>query len=112
MGVKFPPSQQDINEEAAPIPDMLYNFLSWLLSQSDECKELNKRKTTALPERMHHEVMSVAHDIAFIVSNGSKLTPKHIVLQMTMKSITGSSEAVTLLNRFVNGVSYSKLEEI
>ena len=25
-GMKFPPSQEDINEEAAPIPDMLYNF--------------------------------------------------------------------------------------
>ena len=31
---------------------------------------------------------------------------------MTMRSITGSSEVVTLLNRFGRGVSYSKLEEI
>ena len=30
-GVKFPPSQEDIHGEAAPIPDMLYNFLGWLL---------------------------------------------------------------------------------
>ena len=44
-GLKFPPSQEDINEEAAPIPDMLYNFLGWLLSQSDECKELIKENS-------------------------------------------------------------------
>ena len=31
---------------------------------------------------------------------------------MTIKSITGSSEVVTLLNRFGHGASYSKLEEI
>ena len=31
---------------------------------------------------------------------------------MTMKSITGSFEVVTLLNRFGHGVSYIKLEEI
>ena len=54
-GMKFPPSQEDINEEAAPIPDMLYNFLGWLLSQSNECKELNKEKITMLSETMHHK---------------------------------------------------------
>ena len=83
-GMKFPPSQEDINEEAAPISDMLYNFLSWLLSQSDECTELNKGEITTLSERM-----SIAQDIVFIASNRSKLTPKHIALPMTMKSITG-----------------------
>ena len=50
-GMKFPRSKEDINEEAAPIPDML--FLAWLLSQSDQCKELNKGKITTLSERMH-----------------------------------------------------------
>ena len=109
--MKFPPSQEDINEKAAPIPDM-YNFLSWLLSQSDECKELNKGNITTLSERMRHKVVSIAQDIVFIASNGSKLTQKHIALPMTMKGITGSSEVVTLLNRFGHGVSYSKLEQI
>ena len=56
--------------------------------------------------------MSIPQDIVFIASNGSKLTPKHIALPVTMKCITGSSEVVTLLNRFGHGVSYSKLEEI
>ena len=54
-GRKCPPSQEDVNEEAAPIPDMLYNFLGWLLSQRDECKELNKEKISTLSERMHHK---------------------------------------------------------
>ena len=111
-GMKFPPSQEDINEEAAPLPDMLYNFPGWLLSQSDECKELNKGKITTLSARMHHKVVSIAQDIVFIASNGSKLTPKHIAFPMTMKSIIGSAEVLTLLNRFGHGVSYSKLEEI
>ena len=65
-GMKFSPSQEDINEEAAPIPDMLYNFLGWLLSQSDECKELNKGKITTLSERMHHKVVSIAQDIVLL----------------------------------------------
>ena len=66
-GVKFPPSQEDINEEAAPIPDTLYNFLGWLLSQSDEGKELNKGKTTTLSERMHHKVVSIAQDMYLLL---------------------------------------------
>ena len=110
--MKFPPSQEDINKEAASIPDMLYNFLGWLLSQSDECKELSKGKITTLSEIMHHKVVLIAQDIVFIASNGSKLTPKHIALPMTMKGITRSSEVVTLLNRFGHGISYSKLKEI
>ena len=65
-----------------------------------------------LSERMHHKMVSIAEDIVFIASNRSKLTPKHITLPITMKSITGSSEVVTLLNRFGHGVSCSKLEEI
>ena len=102
--MKFPPSQEDINKEAAPIHDMLYNFLGWLLSQSDECKELNKGKIKMLSKRMHHKVVSIAQDIVSIASTGSKLTPKHIALPMTMKCITVSSEVVKLLNRFGHGV--------
>ena len=83
-GVKFPPSQEDINEEAAPILDMLYSFLGWLLSQSDKCKELNKEKITTLSERMYHKVVSIAQDIDFITRNKSKLTPKRIALPVTM----------------------------
>ena len=110
--MKFPPSPEDVNEEAAPIPDMLYNLLGCLLFQSDECKELNKGKITTLSERMHHKMVSVAQNIVFIASNGSKQTPKHTALPMTMMSITGSSEVVILLNWFGHGVSYSKLEKI
>ena len=75
-------------------------------------KKPDKGKITTLSERVHHKVVSMAQDIAFIASNGSKLTSKHITLSVTVKSITGLSEVVTLLNRFDQGVSYSKVKEI
>ena len=38
-------------------------------------------------------------------------TPKHIALPLTLKHITGSTQAVTLLNRFGHGMSESQLLE-
>ena len=40
------------------------------------------------------------------------MTAKHIALPMAIKTITGSKEAVTLLNKCGHGVSYSQLEEV
>ena len=37
--------------------------------------------------------------------------PKHIALPVSVKSMTGSSELVTILNRLGHGTSYTELEE-
>ena len=46
------------------------------------------------------------------VSRGHIKTPKHIVLLMTVKSLTGNVELITILNRFGHGLSYSQVEEV
>ena len=43
---------------------------------------------------------------------GVAQTPKHLLLPMTVKSLTGNAELVTLLNRFGHGLSYSQIEEL
>ena len=39
-------------------------------------------------------------------------TPKHVVLPMTVKSLTGNAEMITLSNIFGHGPSYSQTEEL
>ena len=43
---------------------------------------------------------------------GCTKTPKHLLLPMTVKSLTGNAELVTLLNGFGHGLSYSQIEEL
>ena len=47
----------------------------------------------------------------FTSSKGVVKPPKHIALPVSVKSMTGSAELVTILNRLGHGLSYSKLEE-
>ena len=39
-------------------------------------------------------------------------TPKHVSLAVTIKNLTGSSQAVSILNRFGHTISYSELLEL
>lgn len=38
--------------------------------------------------------------------------PKHVTLPLTVKSLTGNPELVTILNRFGHALSYSQIEEL
>ena len=38
--------------------------------------------------------------------------PKHILLPFTIKSLTGNTELIKVINRLGHGISYSKILEI
>ena len=61
---------------------------------------------------VHMKVQSIAQDLLYCVSNGRVATPKHIALPLNFKSLTGSSQVVTMLNELGHGISYSKLREL
>jgi len=61
---------------------------------------------------VNRQVLSVGQDILYTASSGQSKTPKHIRLATAVKSMTGSSQLVTLLNRFGHAISYTKLEEM
>ena len=57
-------------------------------------------------------VNSYGQDLVYGVSNGSKKTPKHILLPYAIKSLTNNAELIQIINRSGHGISYSQLEEI
>ena len=57
-------------------------------------------------------ILSIAQDLLFLGGNGGKRTPKHVSLPMTIKSLTGSAELITILNRLGHGMSHTKVEEV
>ena len=106
----WPPSPEDINEKNVQVPNALYNLLAWIFS-GDNSKEPISEKRMQVSETVHKLVLSIAQDIVYVTSHGNIKSPKHVALPMTVKSKTGSSEIVTLLNQFGHGISYSVLRE-
>ena len=43
---------------------------------------------------------SISEDICYAASNGEWVMPKHVLLPMTVRHLTGIAELVTMLNRF------------
>ena len=105
--IPWPPSPEELS--AFQIPALVYNFIAWILSPKAEfCEE---RFTEVSPD-VQRLIYSLAQDLVYCVSHGRVKTPKHVLLPMTVKSLTGKAELVTLLNRFGHGMSYSQVEEL
>ena len=64
------------------------------------------------PNELNIKINSLGQDLLYVINNGQLLTPKHILLPFTVKSLTGNVELVKILNRLGHGVSYSKICEI
>ena len=52
--------------------------------------------------------MSVAQDICFTVPHGERVMPKHLLLPITVRHLTGCAELLTILNHFDHCHSYTK----
>ena len=63
-------------------------------------------------ESVRRRATCAGEDALFIVRNGRVMPRKHILLSMLIKSLTGSREILTVLNKFGYGISYSKEEEL
>lgn len=105
----WPPSSEDLECESAIVPDLFYNMMAWILSSQSE---YSVTRVSNLSPEVHRLVLSLSQDLIHSVSRGRIKTPKHVVLPMTVKSLTGSVELITILNRFGHGLSYSQVEEV
>lgn len=105
----WPPTPDDVGAHNIEIPDLLYNLLAWILCPKlDYCTE----KATEVPENIQRIIFSISQDLIHCASHGRIKTPKHVTLPIAVKSLTGSAEVITLLNRLGHGLSYSQVEEI
>lgn len=105
--MNWPPSPDDLNSDNAMIPDLVYNFFAWILSPHSKYSE---ERVSDLSSDVSRLAVSFSQDLIHSVSRGRVKTPKHVVLPMTVKSLTGSVELITILNKF--GLSYSLIEEL
>ena len=87
-----------------PPPSEFVKFISILISGT--AKHADPQSTK------YRRVLSICSDILFNISNGQYMPPKHILLGMTVWHNTGSSNIISLLNRFGYTVSYTRLLEI
>ena len=93
----WPPGVSELNPEQVTLPSSLQLLLSYLIHG-------NTKKST--------KTNSLGQDIIYNVHQGGILTPKHLLLPFTVKSMTGSIELIKILNRLGHGVSYSKIYEV
>ncbi|KAG1693158.1 Complement component receptor 1-like protein [Nymphon striatum] len=55
---------------------------------------------------------SLSQDVLFSVKNGNLKPKKHILMGMSLKSLTGSKKIITLMNRMGHSLNYHAIEEI
>ena len=92
------------------IPTILYKLIAWIVSP----KELDyvKDRDVEVSESLSRKVSSIAQDVINCATNARIKTPKHYILPLALKSLTGSAEVVTILNRLGHGLLYSIIEEV
>lgn len=86
------------------IPEPLLDFYLTLLGGCNQ-----KRKKSM---KCSHQARSYCQDIIFGVHNGQVKTSKHIMLGMTLKSITSSRKVIDIINRYGHCISYQGIEEL
>ena len=67
---------------------------------------------TSADASVHNRVLSISQDIIFAVTNGRKLTPKHVGLGLTVHQATRSKSLVDLLYSAGHSISYDMVRRV
>ena len=59
-----------------------------------------------------HRSDSLSQDALFLVKNGNLKPRKHILMGLSLKSLTGSKKILSILNRMGHSITYHAVEEI
>ncbi|CAL1293796.1 unnamed protein product [Larinioides sclopetarius] len=107
----WPPSATDLTIEAAEtiVPPTLFNFLAWITGISDDPK-INEY--VLVNDKSKRKLLSIAQDILFLSSGCKKHTPKHLVLGMTIRHLTGPAKLTGLLSGLGHSVSQSTILQL
>jgi len=97
----WPPSSDCLLSSSTALPPAVTDFLAVLITGK-----------TTMCQRNTRVVASVAEDICTATTRGQWKLPKHLLLGMTVRHLTGSAQLITLLNRFGHCTAYSQLLEL
>ena len=98
----WPPSANDFNSGFVQQPNELKQFLSFLITG---------KKIEKASDKSERLIQSFSEDICSASTNGRWKMPKHMMLGMTLRHLTGSAEVITLINRFGHCDSYPQVME-
>ena len=99
----WPPSAEWLLSDQRIPPTILSNFIAQLISG---------KSPKSATDKIRRAAKSISEDICYAVTNGSWAMPKHLLLPMTVRHITGNAELIALLNRLGHGQSYTKTMEL
>jgi hypothetical protein len=92
-----------LQSSAVRPPESLTDFIRCIIT--------GKRSALAT-ERTTRISSSVAEDICAAATGGHWKMPKHLLLGMTLRHFTGSSQVITLVNRYGHCSSHSQMLEL
>lgn len=96
----WPPSANFLLSDTITPPQILQEFIAYVLT-GKKLKDASSRKARL--------VKSIAQDISVAASNGKWLMPKHLVLDMILRHLTGRADIITLVNRWGNCACYDTM---
>ncbi|GFW67916.1 hypothetical protein TNCV_3872461 [Trichonephila clavipes] len=86
------------------VPQDLLDFYFTLIAGSNQkCKDNSK---------CMRQVKSYCEDVVYGVHNGKVKTSKHIMLGMSLKSLTNSRKIIDIIHRYGQCISYPGVEEL
>lgn len=100
------PTAKNLNMQEAErtIPNILYNFLAWIVGASEN-PDTEKRVEVSV--HIHRKLLSILQDIISLGYRGRALMPKHLALAMAVCHFSGSAQLINLLNGSGHCVSHS-----
>jgi len=99
----WPPSADFLRSKAVTPPVSLVNFLSQVITGKSTSQASDK------PQRLS---ASIAEDICSAATQGKWTMPKHMLLGMTIRHLTGRADLLTILNRYGHCQSYARIMEL
>jgi hypothetical protein len=99
----WPPSATYLKSCAISPPACLTDFIAQVITG---------RAGSEMSSRNSRVSLSIAEDVCAATTRGRWKMPKHLLLGMSLRHITGSDKVVTMLNRFGHSCSYSQLLEL
>ena len=97
-------SLEKIGKSEVNTPEDLVKFFRYLVGGPYVGRELTAAKS--------YRTTFISEDVVFAATSGRRRPAKHLQIGMAIKSLTGSSKVVTMLNRLGNCINYNRIEEL
>ena len=107
----WPPRPEDLTTDNINVPDLLFNFLCWVLYDDTSSNPVSEERVD-VPIATRRTVLSMAQDLVHCATSGRIKNPKHVALPLTVKHLTRSVQLVEMLNKFGHGLCNDMIQEV